>query len=49
MTLWDEGAMGAVPAVGQEAKNRPNIDWQDEIHTGISRGLRNISETPYLL
>jgi hypothetical protein len=30
----------------QEAKNRPNIDWQDKIHRGILWGLRNISETP---
>ena len=30
----------------QEAKNRPNIDWQEKIHRGILRGLRNISETP---
>ena len=32
--------------MGQEARNRPNIDWQDKIHRGILRGLRNISETP---
>ena len=32
--------------VAQEAKNRPNIDWQQKIHGGILRGLRNISETP---
>ena len=30
----------------EEAKNRPNIDWQDKIHRGILRGLKNISETP---
>ena len=36
----------AQEGVHQEAKNRPNIDWQDKIHRGISRGLRNISETP---
>jgi hypothetical protein len=30
----------------QEAKNWPNIDWQDQIHRGILRVLRNISETP---
>jgi hypothetical protein len=30
----------------EEAKNRPNIDWQEKIHRGILRGLRNISETP---
>jgi hypothetical protein len=30
----------------QEAKNRPNIDWQEKIHRRILRGLRNISETP---
>jgi hypothetical protein len=30
----------------EEAKNRPNIDWQEKIHRGIVRGLRNISETP---
>lgn len=30
----------------QEAKNRPNIEWQEKIHGGILRGLRNISETP---
>jgi hypothetical protein len=29
----------------QEAKNRPNIDWQEKIHREILRGLRNISET----
>ena len=32
--------------VGEEAKNTPNIDWQEKIHRGILRGLRNISETP---
>ena len=35
-----------VVAVVQEAINGPNIDWQDEFHRGILRGLRNISETP---
>jgi hypothetical protein len=30
----------------QSAKNRPNVDWQDKIHRGILRGLRNISENP---
>ena len=30
----------------EEAKNRPNIDWQDEMHREILRGLGNISETP---
>ena len=30
----------------QEAKNRPNMDWQEKIHGGILRGLRNMSETP---
>jgi hypothetical protein len=30
----------------QEVINRPNIDWQEQIHRGILRGLRNISETP---
>ena len=30
----------------QEVRNRPNIDWQEQIHRGILRGLRNISETP---
>ena len=30
----------------QEAISRPNIDWQDQIHRGILRGLRNISEAP---
>jgi hypothetical protein len=30
----------------EEARNRPNIDWQDKIHRRILRGLRNISETP---
>ena len=35
-----------VPVTGQEAINRPNIDWQEKIHRGILRGLRNISETP---
>ena len=29
----------------REAKNRPNIDWQEQIHRGFLRGLRNISET----
>ena len=29
----------------QEASNRPNIDWQEKIHRGILRDLRNISET----
>ena len=33
-------------SVHQEAVNRANIDWQDEIHRGILRGPRNISETP---
>jgi hypothetical protein len=33
-------------AIRQEAKNRPNIDWQGKIHMGILRGLRNISEAP---
>ena len=33
-------------SLAQEAKNRPNIDWQEKIHRGILRGLRNISETP---
>ena len=32
--------------MSQEAKNRPNIDWQEKIHRGILRSLRNISETP---
>ena len=40
-------AQAAEPeSVHQEAKNRPNIDWQETIHRGILRGLRNISETP---
>ena len=30
----------------QEARNRPNIDWQEQIQRGILRGRRNISETP---
>jgi hypothetical protein len=30
----------------EEAKNWPNIDWQEKIHRGISPGLRHISETP---
>jgi hypothetical protein len=30
----------------QEGENGPNIDWQDQIHRGILRGLRNIFETP---
>jgi hypothetical protein len=30
----------------QEARNRPNIDWQEKIHRGILRGLSNISDTP---
>ena len=33
-------------ALSQEAGNGPNIDWQGKIHSGIPRGLRNISETP---
>jgi hypothetical protein len=32
-------------AAPQEAKNRPNIDWQEKIHREILRGLRNISDT----
>jgi hypothetical protein len=32
--------------LAQEARNRPNIDWQDKIHRAILRGLRNFSETP---
>ena len=32
--------------LGQEVINRPNVDWQEQIHRGILRGLRNISETP---
>ena len=36
-----------VPApTPEETKNRPNIDWQEKMHRGIVRGLRNISETP---
>ena len=31
---------------GQEAINKPTIDWQEQIHRDILRGLRNISETP---
>jgi nucleoside-diphosphate-sugar epimerase len=30
----------------QEAINRRDIDWQEKIHRGILRGLRNISDTP---
>ena len=30
----------------QEGENGPNIDWQEPMHRGILRGLRNISETP---
>ena len=30
----------------QEAKNRRNIPSQEKFHTGILRGLRNISDTP---
>ena len=30
----------------QEVRNRPNIDWQDQMHRGILRSLRNISDTP---
>ena len=30
----------------EDAKNRPNIDWQEKIQGGILRGLRNICETP---
>jgi hypothetical protein len=30
----------------QEAKNRPNIEWQEKIHSATLRGLGNISETP---
>ena len=41
-----EERRGRGVGVIQEAKNRPNIDWQDKIHRGILRGLRNISETP---
>ena len=37
---------GTIEVLRQEAKNRPNIDWQEQIHRGILRGLRNISETP---
>ena len=33
-------------ALVQGAINRPNIDWQEKIHRGILRSLRNISETP---
>ena len=33
-------------AVLQEVRNRPNIDWQDQIHRGILRGLGNNSEAP---
>ena len=30
----------------QEAKNKPNIDWQEKINRGILGGVRNTSETP---
>jgi hypothetical protein len=30
----------------EEAKNRPNIDWQEKIHRGILRGPIIFSETP---
>jgi hypothetical protein len=30
----------------QEVINRPNIDWQEQIHRGNLRGLRKIFETP---
>ena len=30
----------------QEAGNGPDVDWQEKIHRGTLRGLRNISETP---
>ena len=30
----------------QEAKNRPNIDWQDKTHRGVLRRPRKFSETP---
>ena len=40
------GRTGRAGNKGEEAKNRPNIDWQEKIHRGILRGLRNISETP---
>jgi hypothetical protein len=43
-----EGGLKIIPKLfmSQEARNRPNIDWQEKIHRGILRGLRNISETP---
>ena len=40
--LWMLRRFGTV----QEAVNRPSVDWQGEIHRGILRGLRNISQTP---
>ena len=33
-------------SASREARNRPNMDWQEKIHGGILRGLRSISETP---
>ena len=54
--LWEKGGEVAkaqridanfTTALGaQEGENGPNIDWQDKIHRGILRGLRNISEAP---
>ena len=41
-----QGGNAAVVDALQEAINRPNIDRQDKIRRGVSRGLRNISETP---
>jgi C4-dicarboxylate-binding protein DctP len=38
--------VNAEATAGEEARDRPNIDWQDKIHRGILRGLSNISETP---
>ena len=46
MVTKDLGTYVRQFGAAQEAKNRPNIDWQDKIHREILWGLRNISETP---
>jgi hypothetical protein len=41
---WDDAADKINPS--QEAKNRPNIDWQEKIHRGILRESHEIFLRP---
>ena len=38
-------ALEAGEARDQEAKNRPNIPYQEKFHLGILKGVYNISDT----